>query len=268
MQNRMPILVALLVGAVAVVLTNMYVTQVREEAMPPSSLVVVAAADLPAGAILEAKDITEGIRFTQALPKMHIPWGERNLYLGQELRTAVSAGDYVLVSYFGSQGIGAARLSEKVDGKQNQRAFTISVTPENALEGSIRAGDRLDLLLTYAVPKSQIAGAPGATGSPGTGTLLPQFATVPLLENVYVLAAGRFDGTDTGRYKSLTLMVDPDEAKLLAWATKLGELSVLLRNPQDVATTDRAFLSGDSRQLSNLGKIPMTVDDVISKGGD
>jgi pilus assembly protein CpaB len=267
MQNRMPILVALLVGVVAVVLTNMYVTQVREESLPPSSLVVVAASDLAAGAILEAKDVAEGVRFTQSLPKLHIPWGERNLYLGQELRTPVSAGDYVLISYFGAQA-GAARLSEKVDGRLKQRAFTISVSPENTLEGSIRAGDRLDLLLTYAIPKAATTGAPGGTGGPGTGTLLPQFATVPLLENVYVISAGRFDGGDTGRYKSLTLMVEPDEAKLLAWAMRLGELSILLRNPQDVATTDRAFLSGDSRALAGLGRIPMTVEDVISKGED
>lgn len=255
MQNRMPILIALVAGILAVVLTNLYVGQVREEAAPQQSLVMVAAADLPAGTIIEAKDIAQGVRFTQALPKPHIPWADRNLYLGQELRQAVSAGDYILVSYFGAE-VGAARLAEKVDVKL-QRAFTIPVTPETSLESSIRAGDRIDILITYVKPA-----VPSGPGQPAAG---PQHVIATLLENVYVLATGKYATRSEDRYKTITLMLSSDEAKLLAWAMQLGQISVLLRNPKDVAPTDRAFLSGDLRSLAGLGKIEMRVDEVVSK---
>jgi pilus assembly protein CpaB len=255
MQNRMPILIALVAGILAVLLMNLYVSQVREEAAPQQSLVMVAAADLPAGTVIEAKDIAQGVRFTQALPKVSIPWADRNLYLGQELRQSVSAGDYVLVSYFGAD-TGTARLAEKVDVKLNQRAFTIPVTAETSLESSIRAGDRIDILITYLKPTT------GPTQGPSTG---PGYVTATLLENVYVLATGKFATRSEDRYKTITLMVSSDEAKVLAWAMKLGELSVLLRNPKDVAPTDRAFLSGDLRNLAGLGKIEMRVEDVVSK---
>jgi Flp pilus assembly protein CpaB len=258
MQNRMPILIALVAGLLAVVLTNLYVTQVREEAAPDQTLVMVAANDLQPGTILEAKDVTQGARFTQALPKLHIPWGERNLYLGQELRQQVSAGDYILVSYFGAEA-GAARLAEKVDVKLNQRAFTMPVTAESSLEGSIRPGDRIDIVITYLKPAPPAG--PGQAASAG-----PQYVTAALLENIYVLATGKYATGANERYNTITLMVSSDEAKLLAWAMKLGELSVLLRNPKDVAPTDRAFLSGDLRSLAGLGKIEMRVEDVVSKG--
>ncbi|MGH7803045.1 MAG: Flp pilus assembly protein CpaB [Candidatus Binatia bacterium] len=251
----MPILIALVVGLLAVVLTSMYVNQVREQSIPEQSLVMVAASDLAAGAILEAKDVMESPRFTQALPKLHIPWGERNLYLGQELRQPVTAGDYILISYFGADA-GAARLSEKIDARQNQRAFTIPVTAESSLEGSIRSGDRIDLLLTYAAPKDPKVPAAEA---------IAQFVTAPLLDNVYVLATGRYSIREGDRYRTITLMVGSDEAKLLAWATKLGELSIALRNPKDLSPTDRAFLAGDLKSLAGLGKIPMRVEDVVGK---
>lgn len=256
MQTRMPILIALVAGLLGALLTNMYVGQVRREAMPQQTLVMVAATDLAAGAILEAKDVTQAPRFTAALPKLHVPWGERNLYLGQELRTPVAAGDYVLISYFGAES-GGARLAEKVDVKQSQRAFTIPVSAESSLEGAIRAGDRIDILVTYQHVRT--------TGTGATAVSAPEYVTATVLENVYVLATGRFGTREAERYKTITLMVGADEAKLLAWVAKLGELSVLLRNPKDVAPTDRAFLAGDLKTLSALGKIPMRIEDVVGK---
>ena len=258
MQTRMPIIIALVAGLLGALLTNMYVGQVRREAVPQQTLVMVAATDLVAGAILEAKDVTQAPRFTAALPKLHVPWGERNLYLGQELRTPVAAGDYVLISYFGAES-GGARLAEKVDVKQNQRAFTIPVSAESSLEGAIRAGDRIDIIVTY----QQLRTAAGTAGAAPVAS--PEYVTTTVLENVYVLATGRFGTREAERYKTITLMVGADEAKLLAWVARLGELSVLLRNPKDVAPTDRAFLAGDLKTLSALGKIPMRIEDVVGK---
>ncbi|MEA2626714.1 MAG: Flp pilus assembly protein RcpC/CpaB, partial [Candidatus Binatota bacterium] len=93
-----------------------------------------------------------------------------------------------------------------------------------------------------------------------------QLVTTPLLENVYVLFTGFYGAQVTARgYNTITVLVGPDEAKLLVWSTGLGELSILLRNPKDVELTDRAFLKGRPADLQALGRYEMKVKDVIDK---
>jgi Flp pilus assembly protein CpaB len=90
MQNRTPIIVALLVAVVAIFLTNMYIEQIRQESEPATTAVMVASRDLPAGTVLGKEDLSYALRYTQAVPKFHVPFNENTLYLGQELTTAVT----------------------------------------------------------------------------------------------------------------------------------------------------------------------------------
>jgi hypothetical protein len=39
----------------------------------------------------------------------------------------------------------------------------------------------------------------------------------------------------------------------------------MLRNPKDVALTDRAFLQGDQAALAELGKQPVTPQEIVSQ---
>ena len=52
-----------------------------------------------------------------------------------------------------------------------------------------------------------------------------KIVTSPLLENTYVLSTGQFGAVTAAQYSNLTVLVSPDEAKLLIWAMKLGELT-------------------------------------------
>ncbi len=52
MQNRIPILVALAMGIVAAMLTGMYVDDIRANAEPKSSQVIVAARDMQPGTMI------------------------------------------------------------------------------------------------------------------------------------------------------------------------------------------------------------------------
>jgi Flp pilus assembly protein CpaB len=204
------------------------------------------------------------VRYTQALPKFNVPFNENTLYLGQELTTAVSKDDYVLSTYFGGGGPGERKLSQKIDAKLNQRAMTIPVDAEQGLEGSILPGDRIDLLLSYqTIPAFE----PSKPPAPPAPVRKAEYVTASLLENVYVLATGRFGGggAEAGRYRSLTLLVSSDEAKMLIWAMNLGKLSVLLRNPKDLQPTDRAVASGDSEALKALGQVRLNIADIVAK---
>jgi pilus assembly protein CpaB len=261
MQNRLPIIVSLVVGLVAVALVNLYVGSVQDSMRPSVSRVLLASHDIKAGTVLDAKDVALGLKSTDSLPKLYVKWDERNLYLGQRVEVAVAEGDYVLASYFGAQGQAVQRLSEKIDAKLNQRALTIPVSTETSLERSIRPGDRVDLLITYSKTELQGTSAPRA-GAPAT---VQKLTTAPLLENVYVLFTGRFGSASASEYSTITVLASPEEAELLIWASNLGKVSILLRNPKDLQPTERFFLSGDASLLSDLGKQPLRIDDVLSK---
>jgi Flp pilus assembly protein CpaB len=254
MQSRMPIIAALVAGLLAILLLNLYVGSVQEGLRPSLTAVVVASHQITAGSVLDAKDIAQAMRPTEGLPKLAVRWEERTLYLGQRMDFPVGEGDYLLASYFGGVAVSAQRLSE------NQRALTIPVTSETSLERSIRPGDRIDLLLTYS--KAEV----GPSARPGTpaGTSV-KIVTTPLLENLYVIATGQFGTVSTAQYSTITLLVSPEEGMLLVWAMKLGDLSIMLRNPKDVALTDRAFLQGDQAALAELGKQPVTPQEIVSQ---
>ena len=258
MQSRMPIIAALVAGLVAILLLNLYVGGLQQSLRPNLTPVVVASHQLIAGTVLDAKDIAQAMRPTDALPKLAIKWEERSLYLGQRLDLPVGEADYVLANYFGGVAAAAQRLSERIDAKTNQRALTIPVTAETSLERSIRPGDRIDLLLTYT--KTELA----AGAKPG-GDRVARIVASPLLENVYVVSTGQFGLVSSTQYSTITVLLSSDEAKLLVWALKLGQLSIILRNPKDVALTERTFISGDASSLAELGKQEMSPAEVISQ---
>jgi Flp pilus assembly protein CpaB len=258
MQSRMPILVALVVGLVAAVLTNLYVSDIRRSSQPATKMVMVAARELPAGTTLEARDVTAAARDIRSLPKLSIGWDERNLYLGQQLAFDVKEDDYILQPYFGSQAAGVQRPSERVDAKQNQRALTIPVTTESSLQESIRPGDRIDLLLTYT---QRVSAALPLRGGPAPTT--SQVVTTPLLENVYVLFTGKFGSPPGVSYATITLLLSVDEAKLITWALNLGKMTILLRNQKDLQMPDRTFIAGDDSTLAGLARQPLRIEDVI-----
>ena len=85
MQSRMPIIVALVAGLAAILLLNLYVGSLQESLKPNLTPIVVSTHPLASGTVLDAKDIAEAMRPTDALPKLAIKWEERSLYLGQRL---------------------------------------------------------------------------------------------------------------------------------------------------------------------------------------
>jgi pilus assembly protein CpaB len=258
MQSRMPIIAALIAGLAAILLLNLYVGGLQQSLRPSLTPVVVASHQLTTGTVLDAKDIAQAMRTTDSLPKLAIKWEERSLYLGQRLDFPVGEADYVLANYFGGVAAAAQRLSERIDAKTNQRALTIPVTAETSLERSIRPGDRIDLLLTYTRAELAAGAKPGAQPT-------AKIIASPLLENVYVVTTGQFGLVSSSSYSTITVLVSADEAKLLIWAMKLGQLSIILRNPKDVALTERTFIAGDSSSLTELGKQEITPAEVISQ---
>jgi pilus assembly protein CpaB len=124
-------------------------------------------------------------------------------------------------------------LSDMV--KPGRRALAVPATLPSTFGGLLRPGDRVDALLTTADRDSS------------------RRVTVPLLQNVLVLAVGNdvgatpsFGSQDSDEelptwrthLTTVTVAVTVRQAELLTLAQDQGTLSLILRNPEDVAVVD------------------------------
>jgi len=118
-----------------------------------------------------------------------------------------------------------------------KRAITINVDNISALAGMIKPGDYVDLIATLPVPV-QLA----------EGKQVTQVASVPLFQNVLVLAVGQQTGVAAeSRYKAeagqqtpasslITLALNPQEANLVSFVQEQGKFRLVLRSPADSQT--------------------------------
>lgn len=178
--------------------------------------VYVAAVDLDAGHVLTPADLdVVEIRAPEAVlaglartghgpPKRRV------------LRVGLREGSPVVMD-----GLGAALPAG--------REITVPASPEHALGGDIRNGDRIDLLATF-----------------DKGTDVARTITVARSARVrgVVRSDGLF-GAQAGSLTALTLEVDPDDAVAVAFAARNAELDVVRASGQlDGKGRDR-FDAGD-----------------------
>lgn len=164
----------------------------------PGTRVFVAAADLDVGHVLTRGDLAEvDVRAPDALVA-GLEQANRRAPVGRVLRTPVRAGSAIPVDALGG-------------GLPPGRDVTIPVTPEHALGGEIRTGDRLDVYATF-----------------DKGTDVARTLTVA--RGATVRGVTRSDGL-FGQQQSgitaITLAVDPDAAIAVAFAARNGELDVV-----------------------------------------
>lgn len=123
-----------------------------------------------------------------------------------------------------------------------KRAITIPVDNIASLMGMIKPGDYVDVISLILLP-TIVDGKQG--GQP---------ATVPLFQNVQVIAVGSQLGRDQeqepgtrrrreeselkGASPLITLALGPEEANLLAFVQEQGKIRLVLRSPGDAKTTE------------------------------
>ncbi len=138
MKRFVPILIAGVVFFIALMM------------MQPEPLVslVAAAADLPAGHIIQASDLK-----TVEMPKSMAPAGafnDPNAIIGQRLRLARTAGDLLFPSHLGGETIVL---------QPDERAIAIHVTDSGGLAGLLKPGDQVGV--TAVLPDGSGSGTFG-----------------------------------------------------------------------------------------------------------
>lgn len=232
MKQRIVLLVSILIGVAAFLLTSQYLRTERDKlyAGAEKIRVLAAARDLPAGTVLQYADLGQISVFKTSVGENVFRPEDLNTVLNKRLTTSLRRKDPLLWSY--------VELPERTRGglapmiKPGLRAISISVAGPAAVSGLVQPSDRVDILGTFTFPARN---RPGETES----------VTLTVLQDVTVLATGQRLARNelmndawaqaSGGFGTVTLEVTPREAELLVFAqTVKGQLTLSLRNPEDL----------------------------------
>jgi pilus assembly protein CpaB len=221
-----------LIAALVVALTGMALLVVykqRFEAQASGGApvpVLMAVQDIPLGAVLTDRML--GVRHIPAsyVEFRHIRADDAQRIIGVRMSMEVRANESILWSDLATTTGERRDLSSLV--RSGMRAITIRADGTSAFGGLLRPGDRVDAFLTVA-----------------RGVDDDARVTIPLLQNVIVLAVGEDTGAildvETRRGESVsqvTLGVTVAQSQVVAFATDRGRLTLVLRNPDDVAVIE------------------------------
>jgi len=226
MKNKFPLIIAVVIGIVALLAIRSYVNRMEEETNKKlqGQPVVAAAVDIPAGA-----EVTRPMIAAKNVPQQFIPsqaiQGSKDaaLVLGRHARVTIKAGQPLLWSDLASEAHGG--LSSIIPAGEG--AYTLAIA--NGIKpGLIQPSDHIDILASFATPKPNVQ----LPGNRATWRDASDLVNVVLLQNVTVLAVGDTLGgtrSESAASSDLTLSLTLPEAQLLMFASKQGELGAVLR---------------------------------------
>ena len=173
----------------------------------------------------------------------------------RSLKVPVMPGDWILKNKLTEKGeIGAVASIPP-----GMAVVTIPVDATTSHSGMMRPGNRVDLLLTYDDTTS--------------GRNVKKMITVMEFVEVFAVDA-RIYGIDKegdGLAKNISLLVEPEQGKIVNLAKRLGELSTMLRPNGDVTMSGKTEISSEflSSSFSGSGhRIRSVMENRESENGD
>jgi pilus assembly protein CpaB len=226
-MDRKLLLVATLAASIGFGLVRLYLARFEREATGgPRTKVLVVTKDCPAGTAI-SRELLARRELPQAyLESRHIAARELEEIVGARLALPVRAGEALLYTDLKSVREPPRQLSELI--AEGKRAFTLSARGAD-FDALLRAGDRVDIVLAQAS---------------GGGFVV---------QNVLVLAVGdelepdrRASSSHAARADHVTLSVTPGESIRLAEAERSGPLRLIVRNPDDLGSSDQVAASNET----------------------
>lgn len=235
-MNRTAITASVVTAALGFVILTIYIRQFQREATGGAPIELIALRqDVAAGLPL-----TEQMLVVRTLPESYVEdrqvlASELPRVLGVRSSIPLQANQTLLWTDLAASPQDRSSLSSRIP--RGMRAMSIPAEGRGAFGELMRPGDRADVLLTKAK-------------SDADATVV----TVPLLQNVLVLAVGnsfnpRTEQAPERGSDSVTLLLTIDQASLLAQARRDGALSLILRNEDDLEINQALAETDDSDVL-------------------
>jgi len=227
------LVIAAAAGLIAVFLVNKVIeqktTQLKESASEMRqnlTTVVIAKKDIPAGTALKENMLQEKTldkRMLQPRAALSI-----DRVVDKVAIVSISAGEQVLLNKLTIPGEETSLANKVPKGK---RAITIPVDNFSSVGGMIKPGDHVD-----------IVGWVPVQGMAADGKVVTQMTTMPLFQDVLVLAVGqqfttyataKKAGEESRQESMMTLALSPTEANLVSFVQEQGKIRLVLRSPED-----------------------------------
>ncbi len=237
-MSKLPIKGALMLlfsigtGAAGVYLSQQYVEkQLAQKSallvpdVIPMRDVVVPTRNLLRGEMVFSEDLSIREFPADYVDSNSVSVDNYDLAVGQRMDFDIDEGRPLLWAHLASGE--APTFSGKVE--QGLRAMTVRVDDINSISGFLQPGDKVDLLLSYGDDESR--------------------RILPLMNQLNVIATGVQTEADklvddTPRsFSTITVHVKPADAQKLTLAQQVGQLTAILRHPDDVAVVSEPSLS-------------------------
>lgn len=237
---KLAVVAAVLVGLFAVVAVNKYVQSKTTAAPKPTANVLIATMEIKEGGEIGAEMLSTAAIPLESLSNTHIalpaaadPTYEKAMadiqskIVGRKAKRLIAAKTPVF--WFDVDTEPRAPFTDLIG--DGCRAVTFAVDSVASVNGFIRPGSRVDVVLTAAESNLGLL----------TGTNVgnrDQIVSSVILQNVPVIAVGReyeLDGAE-GSYGSITLNLPTRAAIMMIQARSMGQITYMLRNVRDTAT--------------------------------
>ena len=234
--------IALIMGLITATFARHQLSAARQHVMDqaqerPSktAYVLVAAHDIPSGALLQDDDFTWQSWPDDRLSDAYLRKDRDDAHslAGAVLRQRIGQGQPIgngSVIHPGEHGFLAAVLAP------GMRASTVPLNATADGAGLILPGDRVDLLLTHQIPDMETPNAPARTVSE---TVLTDVRVVAIDQTVNDQEKKPITG------KTATFEVTPKQAEQIEVAKLIGNLSLVLRSVGEPEGKDDAKLSAN-----------------------
>ena len=230
-RNLILLIVAVVIGLVAVILANSYFSGVEQKQQRVAeeqklSRIVVASQDMGFGIPLSQQNLRLANWPANSVPTGAFTSLEAAVRNNRVALRPIVVGEPVLASKVSGVD-GRAVLSANLP--LGKVAFAIPINDTSGVGGFVRPGDVVDVLLTRPIP--------------GAGTSSNDKMTDVVLTAIPVLGIDQVsdeNNTKPATGKTATLEVDTFGAQKLALSGQLGVLSLALRNVADQVAAPRA----------------------------
>jgi len=232
MKNFISIIVAVVLGIIAVLAVQSYINKQKAKWEETKTEVAAAAYMIEENSIIRPDMIKKFKIDKKGKTRDMVSWAEAASLLNRTVQKTFYPGEIFLWSQVGEE-MPKEILAQKVE--KGLRALTLNVSGSSAVMDMIHPNDQVDLIGTFEIPRVETRSVPMPDGKVGkVEVTTKEEASFVLLQNVTVLAVGqRYDKDATGG--NLTVLVTPEEAIYLVFASQNGKITAILRNPEDVS---------------------------------